>query len=140
MSEETICAILKLFHSEIRSMINYIQLNQPIDGINKIIDDKILHGIHYFIHLPSTKKKYFNIFMILVVLVMLIYDRSFINIYPLLFKITPISQFIQKYKLKSTFSLESFQVVLHIDTTSQDRKSTRLNSSHALTSRMPSSA
>ena len=36
MSEETICAILKLFHSEIRSMINYIRLNQPIDGINKI--------------------------------------------------------------------------------------------------------
>ena len=74
--------------------------------------------ISYIFHQP--KKKYFNIFMILVVLVMLIYDRSFINIYPLLFKITPISQFIQKYKLKSTFSLESFQVVLHIDTTSHN--------------------
>ena len=60
LSEETICAILKMFHSDIRSMINYIQLNQTIDGNNKIIDDQVLQNIHTIIHTNSNKKEIFQ--------------------------------------------------------------------------------
>ena len=60
LSEETIYAIMKMFHSDIRSMINYIQLNQTIDGNNKIIDDDILQNIHHFINSSSTKEEIFQ--------------------------------------------------------------------------------
>ena len=105
MSEGTICAILKMFHSDIRSMINYIQLNQTIDGINKIIDDNILQDIHNFIHLPSTKEEIFQ-YIYNISITCNVDLRSIIHKY--------LSFIIQNYPtIANSHFLKSIEIILH---------------------------
>ena len=106
LSETTIYAILKMFHSDIRSMINYIQLNQPIDGDNQIINNDVLQKIHSFIHTTSCTKT--DIFQY-------IYDTSIlcnVDLRSIIHKY--IAFVIQNYpEIANSHFLKSIEIILH---------------------------
>ena len=107
LSEKTIYAILHMFHSDIRSMINYIQLNQNIDKDNKqIINDTILENIHNYIHLVSPSKKKLFSYLYEISISCNVDLRSIVHKY--------LSFIIQKHPLiaNSQF-LQSIEIILH---------------------------
>ena len=107
LSDKTLYAILQMFHSDIRSMINYIQLNQNIDKENnKIINDTILEDIHNYIHIKSSTKKHLFSYLYEISISCNVDLRSIVHKY--------LSFIIKNYpSIANSRFLQSIEVILH---------------------------
>ena len=107
LSDKTLYAILQMFHSDIRSMINYIQLNQNIDkGDNKIINDTVLENIHSYIHTKSSDKKHLFSYFYEISISCNVDLRSIVHKY--------LSFIIQNYpSIADSRFLQSIEIILH---------------------------
>ena len=108
ISDDTIDTIQKMFHSDIRSMINYIQLNENILNCEKCVymNEKVLDKIHLFIHNYKNDNKSFVIFIREVSIEYNIDERSIIQKY--------IDHLIRNYpEISSSLFIQSTEIILH---------------------------